>query len=90
MAKAVADPDELRQFAAALKKFTDGLAEGMTSLNGRMNALGQTWRDQEHDKFLIEYQDTMRALARFKQTAEDHIPFLLRKADRIDEYLRQR
>jgi hypothetical protein len=32
----------------------------------------------------------MRVLARFTEASERHIPFLLRKAERIDEYLQQR
>jgi hypothetical protein len=32
----------------------------------------------------------MRVLAQFMRTADEHIPFLLRKAQRIEEYLQQR
>jgi len=90
MAKAVANPDDIRMFAMALKKFVQRTQGDMTLMSGKMNALGQTWRDQEHDKFAAEFEETMRAMARFTKTAEEHIPFLLRKADRIDEYLNQR
>ena len=90
MAKAVVDPDDLRQFAMSLKKFTGGLQQQMTQMNGQMIALGQTWRDQEQSKFAAEFEDTMRAIARFTTAAEEHIPFLLRKAERVEEYLKQR
>jgi uncharacterized protein YukE len=90
MAKAVVDPEELRQFAMALKKFTGRLNQDMTAMQGKMLSLGQTWRDQEHDKFAGEFDETMRAMAKFSRAAEAHIPFLLRKAERIEEYLRQR
>lgn len=90
MAKAVADPEEIRRFAQALKKFNASLAASMQALNGQMLALGQTWRDQEHAKFASEFEQTMRQLHRFAETADEQIPFLLRKADRIEEYLRQR
>ncbi len=90
MAKAVVDPDEMRQFAMALKKFTQRLNSDMTAMNGKMMSLGQSWRDQEHDKFAAEFEETLRAMSRFTKSAEEHIPFLLRKAERVEEYLRQR
>lgn len=90
MAKAVVDPEEMRQFAMALKKFTQRLNSDMKAMQGKMMTLGQTWRDQEHDKFASDFEETMRAMARFSASAEEHIPFLLRKAERVEEYLRQR
>lgn len=90
MAKAVADPDEIRRFAQSLKKFSAGLQSSMQGLSGQMIALGQTWRDQEHAKFAEDFDQTMRQLQRFAESASEQIPFLLRKADRIEEYLRQR
>lgn len=90
MAKAVADPEEIRRFAQSLKKFTATLSGAMSSLQGQMVSLGQTWRDQEHAKFASDFEQTMRQLQRFSESASEQIPFLLRKADRIEEYLRQR
>src|SRR5262249_6084298 len=51
---------------------------------------GDTWRDQEHDRFRQEFEQTMQALERFVEVSGEHIPFLLRKAERIEEYLSQR
>ncbi|MFG0331000.1 MAG: WXG100 family type VII secretion target [Phycisphaerales bacterium] len=90
MAKAIVDPDELRQFALELKRFNTELQSRLASMQGRLSALGQSWRDQEHDRFVEEFQDTMKTLVRFTEASERHIPFLLRKAERIDEYLKQR
>ena len=90
MAKAVVDPQELRRFAHDLKRFNDELMQQLSVLHGRLNNLGQTWRDQEHTRFAQEFENTTRVLHRFTEAANDHIPFLLRKADRVDEYLQQR
>ena len=90
MAKAVADPEELRRFAADLKRFNDELQSQMTALHGRLMHLGQTWRDQEQQKFAEEFEQTMKVLVRFTEATNQHIPFLLRKAQRIEEYLQQR
>jgi len=55
-----------------------------------MVALGDTWRDQEHEKFAEEFTQTMHVLGAFVEVADQHIPFLLRKAERVEEYLQQR
>lgn len=90
MAKAVADPEEIRRFAQMLKRFGNGMEQQLTQLNGQMSNLSQSWRDQEQAKFQKEFEDTMRQMARFREAIDEQVPFLLRKADRLDEYLRQR
>lgn len=90
MSKAVVDPGELRRFALDLKRFNTNLLSQMAVLQSRLNDLGQTWRDQEHKKFAEEFDLTMRALARYAEAADKHIPFLLKKAEKIEEYLNQR
>jgi uncharacterized protein YukE len=90
MAKAIADPDELRRFAQDLKRFTDEMQNNLTVLHGRLESLSESWRDQEQQKFREEFEQTIRVLARFSNAANQHIPFLLRKAERLDDYLQQR
>lgn len=90
MPQAIADPEDLDQFARELKQFNIQLADSMHRLNSRFGRLGDTWRDQEHQKFAQEYEQTMRVLAQFMRTADQHIPFLQRKAARIRDYLNQR
>ena len=90
MSKAIVDPAELRRFAQDLKRFNDELQNQMKVMHGRLTGLGQTWRDQEHTKFAEEFEETMRVLLRFTEASDKHIPFLVRKAERIEEYLQQR
>jgi WXG100 family type VII secretion target len=90
MAKAVVDPAELRRFAQDLKRFNGNLMNQLAALQGRMNDLSQSWRDQEHAKFAEEFEATLKTIARFTDAADKHIPFLLRKAEKIEEYLNQR
>jgi uncharacterized protein YukE len=90
MSKAIVDPAELRRFAHTLKHFSGELQHQLAVLQGQFAALGDTWRDQEHDKFAQEFSQTVLVLNHFVATAQQHIPFLLRKAERIDEYLQQR
>ena len=90
MSKAIVDPAELRRFAHNLKHFSNELQHHMASIQGQFSSLGDTWRDQEHEKFAQEFTQTILVLSHFLATAQQHIPFLLRKAERIEEYLQQR
>jgi uncharacterized protein YukE len=90
MAQAIVDPGELRRFAGQLRRFNDELMNQMTALHGQLVGLGQTWRDKEHEKFVEEFEQTIKVVGHFVEATNQHIPFLARKADRIEEYLQQR
>ena len=90
MAQAVVNPEELRRFALNLRQFNNDLLNQMTVLHGQLAGLGQTWRDREHDKFVEEFEQTLQVVARFVEATNNHVPFLLRKADRVEDYLQQR
>jgi uncharacterized protein YukE len=83
------DPEEVRRFAQELKKFNADLQNGMASLQARFSALGDTWQDQEQVRFADEFKTTMKALKKFIEISNQQTPFLLRKAQRIEEYLNQ-
>ena len=90
MSKAIVDPNELRRFAEELKRFNGDRQNSMSSLQARFAALSDTWQDQEHAKFAQDFVETMKVLRRFMESSSQQGPFLLRKAQRIDEYLNQR
>lgn len=90
MAQAIVDPSELRRFAQALKKFNTNLEESATVLSNQLAALSQSWRDQENKKFAEEFEQNIRAISRFIENNNQHVPYLLRKAKLIEEYLQQR
>jgi uncharacterized protein YukE len=83
------DPAEVRRFAEELKRFNQDLQNRMSLLQARFAALGDTWQDQEHARFADEFRQTMKALTKFMEVSSQHAPFLLRKAQRIEEYLAQ-
>lgn len=87
MAQAVVDPEELRQFARSLKKFNTDLRDRMGRLSHELSALGATWRDQEHKRFVQQFEEHSRVIARFLEMSDQHVPYLLRKAEQIDAYL---
>ena len=90
MPQAVMDPEEVRRFAEELQRFNRDLQNRMSSLQARFAALGDTWQDQEQTKFSEEFKQTVKALKRFVEMSDQHVPYLMRKAQRIEEYLKQR
>ena len=89
MTKAIVDPAELRRFAQLLRRFNEELNEKTGVLAAQLNELSQSWRDQEQICFTDEFSAIMKALGRFVESNEQYIPYLLRKAQLIEEYLRQ-
>jgi len=90
MSQAIIDPEEVRRFAAELKRFNGDLRERTASLMARFTALGDTWQDPEQEKFSGEFVQLMQTLQSSLELSERHTPSLLRKADRIQQYLDQR
>jgi uncharacterized protein YukE len=89
MAQAIMDPEEVRRFAADLKRFNVEVQARAAALQARFTALGTTWQDQDHEEFAEEFLSTMKVLRRFMDVSEKHTPYLLRKAQRIEQYLEQ-
>ena len=79
-----------RQRAPAHKSFY--IAEPLTLLRALADAISHvvSWQDQEHTKFSDEFKITLKAMKKFSEMSDQHVPYLLRKAQRIEEYLNQR
>jgi uncharacterized protein YukE len=90
MSQAIMDPEKVRRFAEELHRFNADLQTRMAALQARFAALGETWQDQEHAKFAEEFRQTMRAMKKFAELSDQQAPYLLRKAQRIEDYLQQR
>jgi uncharacterized protein YukE len=88
MAQAIVDPEQLRHFALQLKRFSGVLGEASTKLSQQMQQLAITWRDQEHIKFSAEFEQELKQLTRMIEASERHVPYLMRKAELIEEYQR--
>jgi hypothetical protein len=59
-------------------------------LHVRFFVFGEISRDREHEKFVEEFEQTLQVMKRFVEATNQHVPFLLRKAERVEEYLQQR
>ena len=90
MPQAIMDPEQVRRFADELQRFNRDLQNRMGSLQARFNALGDSWQDQEQIKFSDEFKQTVKMMKKFAEMSDQHVPYLLRKAQRIEEYLNQR
>ena len=90
MAQAIVNPEELRRFAQHLRKFNNGLLDQSAALKGQLDSLATSWRDQENLKFAEEFDQHLKVISRFVEANEEHIPYLIRKAERIEEYLTQK
>ena len=90
MPQAIVDPEELRQFAQSLKKFSTETQTRINMLGGQLAALSKTWRDQEQKKFSEEFEQQVKGLQRLNELIEEHIPYLVHKAEIIEEYLHRR
>ncbi len=89
MAGAVVDPDQLRQFAAMLKRYGQQLRESTASLVQAEARLSESWKDQEHRKFAEEFDDQVKMVSKLLEASEKHVPYLLKKAEIIDQYLQR-
>jgi uncharacterized protein YukE len=89
MPQVIVDPEELRRFASDLKVFNDRMRDQMATLRGRFRHLGETWRDQEQQRFAQEFDKTVKVLDRFVRESETYISFLRQKARPVDQYLRK-
>jgi uncharacterized protein YukE len=87
VSKAVVDPEELRRFAFDLKRFNTEVQSQIVSIQRRFSKLGETWQDQEHEKFADNFSKMLSAFTKFVDASDKHIPFLLRKAQKAQEYL---
>ncbi|MEW6230985.1 MAG: WXG100 family type VII secretion target [Chloroflexota bacterium] len=82
------EPEELRRFAAALRQYRQILEQSTYGMEGRARQLGETWHDQEYQKFLQNWETTRRAVDRFLSVCDEYVSHVLIKAQRLDDYLR--
>jgi uncharacterized protein YukE len=87
MPQAIGDPDEIERFAFQLKAFTAQMRDSLAGLQGGFSRLGDTWRDQEFQKFAQDYQQTVVVMRHFIQSADAHLPLLRAKARKLRDYL---
>ena len=88
--QAVVKPEDVRRFASELKQFANQLNSDLNRLQSQCKRMGETWRDQEHLRFAQEFQQTTKMLRKFIEDSNQYVPFLIRKAEAAEAFLRQR
>jgi WXG100 family type VII secretion target len=90
MSKANVEPGELRRFAQDLNRFNNDLQGLVSGLHARLRGLESTWKDQEQRKFTEAFEQTVKMLGNFLEASHEHSKLLSKKAQLIEEYLKQR
>lgn len=88
MARANVDPDELRAFAAQLENYINTVDDETARLASAFGQLQDEWDDSKEKEFEEVFEDMVRAVNNFKDSAEEQIPHLRRMAEHAEEYLR--
>lgn len=89
MAQAIVDPEQLRQFAAMLKRYSQQVRESTSALTQAQSRLADSWRDQEHRKFVDEFEEQVKLVNKLLEATDLHVPYLLKKAEIIEQYLQR-
>ena len=89
MAQAIVDPEQLRQFAAMLKRYSQQVRESTAALTQAQARLADSWRDQEHRRFVDEFEEQVKLVAKLLEATDKHVPYLLKKAEIIEQYLQR-
>jgi uncharacterized protein YukE len=85
--QAIANPDELVNFANALEHYLNTLEQETSRLTSGFNQLGDSWRDQKRMEFEEIYHNLLGSLAAFKENANQQIPHLRIMAEDLRQYL---
>jgi uncharacterized protein YukE len=87
MSQAHVDPDELERFAHSITGFVDEIENAVGNLNGSFNTVSDTWQDSQRNSFEEVYNELLVCLERFKEAAQEQVPYLLSKAAQARDYL---
>lgn len=84
------DPERLRRFAMQLNQFAATADEHLGRLKSAIGQLGQTWRDQEFERFVQQFATAQNRLKGFIDETKRVTPALEADARKLDEYLKFR
>jgi uncharacterized protein YukE len=82
------DPERLRAFAARLNQFASASDEHLSRLKSAVGHLGQTWRDQEFERFVQQFATAQSRLQAFVEETKRVTPVLEADARKLDDYLK--
>jgi hypothetical protein len=80
------DGEELRDFKRLLNEFQIELTIQAGHLKNRFNQLGETWRDQEFERFAESMGGSLRQLESVLYATSEQVTFLGQKIEAIELY----
>lgn len=80
------DAEEMRKFAAQLKRFSDVLGENMSGTNAQLGRLSESWKDNEFAQFRESFAKCYPLLKQFIEEANKTVVSLNRDAESIEAY----
>lgn len=90
MARTVADPEELRNFANVLHLSSDRLLDQARDLKGRFEKLKDHWRDQKYERFEQIFVRMITNIESFHKMSESYQQHLRIRAQHLHRYLDRR
>ena len=81
MSKVFVESEKLVTYAHDLSSFKNVVEDVMNALNSNLNNLGESWRDQEFEKFREHFEKTRQSIIRFSAEVEQTVPKILRDAE---------
>ena len=81
--QAIVKPEDLRRFASELRQFSEHLKADGTRLRGQFQRVGETWRDQEHQRFAKEFDKNKSDLEKMLSDLASWIRQTLKEYERI-------
>jgi uncharacterized protein YukE len=83
-AKVDVDIDELERFASQLQQFNQQLEQITYKIEGQLQNLGSSWRDDQYEKFSEEWHSTFNTIYRYlDQHAPTYVRYLKIKAAKL-------
>lgn len=87
MAMAIANPEELRNFANILTRYIETLEQETGAVLSAFSSLESSWQDQQQSKFKDILDELIAVLNKFKEETSEQIPHLLKMAEDLESYL---
>ena len=82
----VRNVEELRQFGSNLTRAGENLITLFQRLNTQMHRVCEGWSDDQNRKFMAEFEQHTRDIAKMSQEMGKYAQFVKRTCDILDQY----
>lgn len=82
----IKDIDELRQFGIYLNDLSNNMREEFLRAQQHMYRINEGWADTDNDRFMAEFDKSVRLIDQVAEMMEQYSTFISRKCAILDEY----